>query len=345
MSLSLQYQSFRPEPIFTIRAFPHRSGRCFCLCAYSLRLLVTSCHSGQSNGGNVLVVICLISSTIVELCCESHFDGFVFRDRWTVMQRFAKIATLFMVCASAFAQQKRVELGWTGEKGYFERQTPGINRALRSYISDQRQQEFLRAETDNCADASACRELKVKVSREEVGSPSDKSIFQIVYTFAGAPGTNQISPPYWKSIVIETRPGIYRELLLLRNEGGFWRWPPGTADIENAGTTRLLVNRDQTTSRDMWCTGEFWVLGKSGATLADFSEVVAAIDKAVPSGTQNITPMCDAVDPGKLEVRGLVQKVSAECGACGFEGHVVVKFKFEGQRAVPVSATFKPETE
>jgi hypothetical protein len=274
-----------------------------------------------------------------------HFDTLLFRDRWTVMQQFTKIAIIVTICASAFAQQKRVEIGWTGEKGYFERHTPGVNRAFRFYISDQRQQEFLRAETDNCADASACKELKVKVSREEIGSPFDKSIFQIVYTFAGKPWTNQISQPYWKSIVIETRPGIYRELLLLRNEGGFWDWPPSTADILNAGTTKLLATHDQTTSRDIWCTGEFWVLGKSDATLVDFSEVVAAIDKAVPSGAQNITPMCAAVDLGKLEVHGDIQKVSPQCRACGFEGHVVVKFKLEGQRAVPVSATFRPETE
>jgi hypothetical protein len=55
--------------------------------------------------------------------------------------------------------------------------------------------------------------------------------------------------------------------------------------------------------------------------------------------------MCAAVDLGKLEVRGDVQKLSPECTECGFDGHIVVKFKFEGQRAVPVSAIFKPEAE
>jgi hypothetical protein len=261
------------------------------------------------------------------------------------MRQFAKIAMIVTIYTSACAQQKRIEMGWTGEKGYSERQTPSINQAFRFYVSDRRQQEFLRAETDNCADASACKELKVKVSQEELGSPFGKDIFQIVYTFAGEPWTNQMSQPYWKSIVIETGPGMYRELLLLKNEGGFWSWPPSRADMLDAGATKLLVTNDHTTSRNMWCTGEFWVLGKSGAILADFSEVAAAIDKAVPSGARNTTPMCAAVDLNRLEVRGDVQRLSPECTACSFDGHIVVKIKFEGQRVVPVSAIFKQEAQ
>jgi hypothetical protein len=54
--------------------------------------------------------------------------------------------------------------------------------------------------------------------------------------------------------------------------------------------------------------GEVWVLGKSGATFADFSQVLAATDKAVPGGAQSMTPMCAAVDLGKLEIREDVQK-------------------------------------
>jgi len=36
-----------------------------------------------------------------------------------------------------------------------------------------------------------------------------------------------------------------------------------------------------------------------------------------------------------------VQKLSPECTACGFEGHVIVKFKFGAERAIPVSAAFE----
>jgi hypothetical protein len=231
-------------------------------------------------------------------------------------------------------------MGWTGDSGYFERQTPSTEQALGFYISDQRQQEFLQSQTDNCTDVSACKGMKVKVSQEELGSPFDKSIIQIVYTIAGLTLNDRMSQsqPYWKSIVIETRPGMYRELLLLKNEEGFWNGPPKTAEILNAGAAQLLVSNDSTTSRDMWCTGEFWVLGQSGATLADFSEVEKSIDKLVPKGAQAITPMCAAVNPRTLEVRSDIQKVNPECTACDVLGNVVVKFKFEGQRAVPVSA-------
>jgi hypothetical protein len=257
------------------------------------------------------------------------------------MRQFAKMAMMIAaISTSAFAQQKRVEMGWTGENGYFERQSPSAERAFSFYTSGERQQEFLRAEADYCTDASACGKRKVKVSREDLGSLSDKSIFQIIYALESQNNPVSQHQPYWKSIVIETRPGMYRELLLLKNEGEFWVGPPSTAEILNAGTTKLLVTKDKTTSRDMWCSGEFWVLGEPGATLADFTEVTAAVHKAIPKGAQDITPMCAAVNLRAFEFRSDVQRVNPECAACGLEGHVVVKFKFEGQRAVPISTDF-----
>ena len=258
------------------------------------------------------------------------------------MQTLMRMAVIVAICASVSAQEKRVEMGWTGENGFSSRQLPSVDRSLPSYTSGKRQ-EFLRAATDDCANADTCKELKVQFSQRALGSPFGKSILQIDYTFAGDPGPNQNSGSYWKSIVIETGPGMYRELFLLKNEGGFWLSPPTAASIVESGTTKLLVTNDLTTSRDMFCTGEFWVLKQSGAAVADFSEIEKAIAKAVPSGTQNVTPMCAAVDLRKLEVRGDVQKVPPKCRTCDVEGQVVVKFTFEGQRAVPLSATFKPE--
>ncbi len=252
-----------------------------------------------------------------------------------------KMATMIAAISTpAFAQQTRVEMGWTGENGYFERQSPSAERAFSFYTSDERQQDFLRAEADYCIDASACGNQKVKVSREDLGSLSGKSIVQIVYAVESQKNPTSQSQPYWKSIVIETRPGMYRELLLLRNEGNFWVGPPSAAEILNAGTTKLLVTKDKTTSRDMWCSGEFWVLGESGATLADFSEVTAAVHRAIPKGAQDITPMCAAVNPRAFELRSDVQRIKRDCAACDLEGHVFVKFKFEGQRAVPISTSF-----
>jgi hypothetical protein len=255
------------------------------------------------------------------------------------MQQFARMAMMIVaISTSAFAQQKRIEMGWSGENGYFERQSPSAERPFSFYTSDERQQEFLRAEADNCTDASACSKLTVKVSRADLGSIFDRSIFQIVYSLESQ--RNPVSQSYWKSLVIETSHGMYRELLLLKNEGGFWVGPPSAAKILNAGTTKLLFTKDKTTSREMWCSGEFWVLGELGATLADFSQVTAAVRKAIPQGVQDISPMCAAVNPGAFEFRSEVQRVNPECAACGLEGHVVVKFKFQGHRAVPISTHF-----
>jgi hypothetical protein len=253
-------------------------------------------------------------------------------------------ALLITVCATGFAQSERVEMGWTGESGYFERRTPSSDHPLQYYVSAERQREFLRAETDDCATKSACDELKVDVSQQEISEPFGKKIIQIICALkvkgqdADDRAANQ-TWPYWKSIIVETLPGMYREIFLLRNEGSFWVWPPSTAGVMKAGDSKVLFTNDSTSSRDMWCTGEFWVFEKSELTPVDFSAISAAIDKAVPAGTDTTTPMCAAVKLEKLEVRTDLQKANPECRACGYEGSVVVKFKLEGSRAVPVSST------
>ncbi len=258
------------------------------------------------------------------------------------MRQIAVVAVLMAaICALGFAQGYRVEMGWTGTDGYVERRAPSSDHPLQYYLAAQRQQEFLRAETDNCAVAPACSEAEVEVSQKEIGAPFGKKIFQIVYAMKTQPGDSGGNPanrPYWKSIIAESSRGLFQEIFLLKNEGGFWQWPASNAEVNTAGDAKVLLTNDSTSSRDLFCTGEFWVLEKSGPRLADFSAVEAAIHKAVPTGAHAITPMCSAVMPEKLQVRAVVQKIDAECRACGLEGYVLVKFEFEGSRAVPLSS-------
>lgn len=246
------------------------------------------------------------------------------------------------VCVSSLAQTYRIEMGWNGKIGNFERRTRSSEHPLQYYLSTLRQNEFLRAETDNCAFASVCRDLSVDLSDKQIGAPFGKKIFQIVYTLKtkSEDGGNWSNRSYWKSIVAQSSPGMYREIFLLKNEGAFWSWPPSTAGMVSIGDTKLLSTKDATTSRDMWCTGAFWVLEKSGPVPADFSAVKLAIDHALPAGTYAVTPLCAAVNLERLEARVEVQDKNAECRACGFEGSVTAKFKFEGSRAVSTSATF-----
>jgi hypothetical protein len=259
----------------------------------------------------------------------------------------ASLAIITVATATTtFAQQQRVEMGWTGEEGYYEHQSPSVERPLSFYTSDQRQQEFLQAVVEQCLAEPACSKFKVKVSKEEIGSVSDKTILQLLYTVEPEKNPTSITQPYWKSILIETHPGMYRELLLLRNEGEFWIDGPSNAEIVNAGATRLLVTKDKTNSRDIWCTGELWVLDNSGAMLADFSKVDAAVKKAIPRGTQDLTPTCAAVNPQTLELKSKeIRKINDTCRTCDPVGHLQVKFKFEAQQAIPVSVVFSKDAQ
>ena len=249
------------------------------------------------------------------------------------------------VCVSSLAQTYRIEMGWNGEIGNFEQRTRSRELPLQYYLSLRRQNDFLRAETDNCAFESVCKGLSVDVSDQEIGAPFGKKIFQIVYTLKtnSEDGDRSSNRSYWKSIVAQSSPGEYREIFLLKNEGAFWSWPPSTADIVSVGDTKLLFTNDSTTSRDMWCTGAFWVLDKSGPVPADFSAVRLAIDRALPAGTYAVTPLCAGINLEKHEVRIEVQEKHADCRGCGFDGSVTVNFKFEGARAVSTSASFSKD--
>ncbi len=253
---------------------------------------------------------------------------------------------LFAVRSQAFAQYARIEMRWDGNHGYSETRTKNSEQPLRYYLSAKRAQEFLRSVTDNCAVPSECNENNVEVSQQEIAAPFGKHIVQVVYAWKmkpdaeGGASRDEGIRSYWKSILAETAPGLYREIFLLRGEGAFWTWPASLAGIVSAGNTKVLFTRDQTTSRAMWCTGAFWVLEKSGPMPADFSAVYRAIAKAVPQGNILVTPMCAAVHFETQEVHVEVQKGSADCNACCCEGSVTVKFKFEGARAVPLSSAF-----
>lgn len=253
------------------------------------------------------------------------------------MSRIAVAVAFFIVFSSmGFAQGDRVEMGWTGEQGYFEHRTTSSDRPLRYYLSVERKLEFLQAETDGCPVKSECNEMNVELSQQEIVAPSFPKMLQIVYALK----TDTDNRPYWKSIIAETSPGVYREIFLLRNEGDFWKWPPASYGVTKAGDAQVLFTNDATTSRDMWCTGEFWVSQKSGPAVVDFSRVAAAMGKAAPAGSATIAPMCAAVSLEKLEARSEVRKKNPECSACGIDGSVIVKFKLDGAGAVPVSSTF-----
>ena len=126
-------------------------------------------------------------------------------------------------------------------------------------------------------------------------------MLQIVYALK----TDTDNRPYWKSILAETAPGMYREIFLLKNEGGFWKWPPSRYGVMKAGDTNVLFTNDATTSRDMWCTGEFWVSRKSGPTVIDFLPVAAAMDKAAPANSVGKTRSALDCSEKQSRVQGL----------------------------------------
>jgi len=263
------------------------------------------------------------------------------------MQSISVTALLaFAMCIPQLATQtQRVEMGWTGDGGGSETRTQSSDHPLQYYFSTRWKMQFLRAETDNCAVKSMCDENHVEVSQKEIGAPFGKRIVQIVCTTRMSQEDVKENPPrpYWKSIVVETAPGIYREIFRLKNEAGYWAWPPSKAVLIDVGDAKVLTTNDSTTSRDEWCTGAFWVVQESGPVLLDFSAIEAAIKQTLPAGRQAITPICGAVDFQKLEVRVAVQKIGPECRTCGYGDGVIVKFEVEGSRAVPLSVSVSTE--
>lgn len=277
----------------------------------------------------------------------------------------------FVVLAAAItldaqAQWERIQVDWTGESGIRET-TSRIGSAypLQFYFSPSAERDFDNSLCLGCemyGHRLTLEDFTVETSQYEIGDYHGRKIVEIVLSFRVAPAMQQIyrkeaarehsgadesaesyAKPLcvWKSIVMETSIGKYRELYFLIDTGT-WTRPMSTARVLTVGGAQVLANVDAFDFRAGGCTDGYWILEPAGPSLIDFSAVQKEVESVVPPDAIALDMRCSGLAMDKSLVSSSVQRKNA-CHSCDYLGTVMVHFRLEGNRAVPVSSSFKPQ--
>ena len=278
------------------------------------------------------------------------------------------VVLVVLTSVSACAQWQRTVVYWTGEEGIQAISSESLPHSLQYYLTPSAERDptdslSLQCEVEPGGAKRKLSDFDMKTSQSLIGEASGRKIQQIVLTFNPGPAMKEAStaeaarqhpeqkqpaqpewapPVEWKSIVMESAPGEYRELYLLIDTG-VWERPLSTARLLRVGGAQVIDNLDPTTFRAGGCGEGHWVVQADGAVPIDFSAVENAMQKRAPSKVNPPQVACGAISIEKLEVTAWLQDKDATCNACGSFGTEVARFKLEGYRAVPVSVTLVPD--
>jgi hypothetical protein len=277
---------------------------------------------------------------------------------------FAVLAAAITIDAQA--QWERIQVDWTGESGIRETTSRrGSAYPLQFYLTPSAERNFDHSLCLGCeryGHRLTLDDFTVETSQHEIGEYRGRKIVEIVLSFRIAPAMQQIyrkeaalehsgadeSPEayetpvsVWKSIVMETSIGNYRELYFLI-DGGTWTRPLSTARVLTVGSAQVLVNVDGFNTREAdACTDGYWFLEPAGPSLIDFSAVQKEVEKVVPPDALALGKRCSGLAIDKLLLSSTVQRKNA-CHSCDYLGTAEVHFRLDGNRAVPVSSSFMP---
>ena len=143
----------------------------------------------------------------------------------------------------------------------------------------------------------------------------------------------------WKSILIQIAPDQYIEIY--HDQDGSCCEPMTPSKIVDVGGTPILSTIHFDGGTAWFCSEAHWLIDSSGPHRIDFSDVKAAIKKVVPPNTIFLGECADIHLEEQL-IRAAVQKVGAECHACGWVGIAFAHFRLDRTRAIPTDVEFVP---
>jgi hypothetical protein len=279
---------------------------------------------------------------------------------------FVVLAAAVTLGGPAHAQWERIQIDWTGEGGIRETTSRhGSAHPLQFYLNPSGERNFdnsLCLGCDEYGHRVTLQDFTVETSQRVIGRYRGRKIIEIVLSFRIAPAMQQIyreeaarehsggdtslesyETPVseWKSIVVETSAGLYRELYFLI-DSGTWLQPLSPARVLTVAGAQVLGTNDPFNFHEGGCTDGYWVFEPAGPSLIDLSAVQKAVRRVVPPDAAPVETRCYALSMEKLLVRSSVQRKGA-CHSCDYLGTAVVHFRLRGNRALPVSSSFVPE--
>ncbi|HXT85684.1 MAG TPA: hypothetical protein VN745_01555 [Verrucomicrobiae bacterium] len=177
--------------------------------------------------------------------------------------------------------------------------------------------------------AKAAERYVITSEVQRLGRLAGFPIVQILYR-VGPRGGGEPARIRWKFLLVQTGKDLYREIYHLQ---AYYVVPPlESAKIVNVGDEQVLVTDDSDGGNGGGCWEEFWWFDSSGPHLLDFSQVKAAIVKAVPKGAEFSTS-CSALHLEDEEIESFVQSSDVRDTL----GKVTARFRLAGAVAIPTS--------
>ncbi len=286
------------------------------------------------------------------------------------MSRSLRLIVLLLTVATvAQAQWERIEMDDKGGNVSTGKHTPGAPHPLKYFLTPTAERDpsdtLLIANPGKDAGGITLSNYRIEVTQKDLGSAFGRKVLEIDSKFwtkqglaadtlfhggnassASAPEESDERPPAveWKSLVVESSPGVFREVYLIIDDGMFIR-PLKPARILRIDDTELLATTDDMEGNGGYCTEGYWVLRQDGPWLLDFTPVRNAIARVVPANAAAMQMGCWAMSIEKQTISAPVQEKNADCHACGWLGHADVKFKIERHQAVPVTVKFEQNAE
>jgi hypothetical protein len=285
----------------------------------------------------------------------------VARDK-LVLKGILCILLPFLAASSACAQWHRIVTSWNGETGIYKKNTTTSPHPISFFLSPLPARDpdnGLCLGCDQDGHKVTLKDFSIQASQRELGESYGRKIIEIMLSFRAPLSTVQFggapAPPddnalpnatdpvaIWKSVLMESSPGLYRELYFLIDNGNFVR-PLSHATLVNIGSTKALSSTDFIEGNGGFCTESEWALLKDGPHLIDFFAVQKEIDRLTPARAAPPESGCYALSMEKAEIRTAVQLKNAHCHACDYLGWIEVHFKLDGYKALPASSSFDPD--
>jgi hypothetical protein len=212
-------------------------------------------------------------------------------------------------------------------------------------------QPFLRAYENsvcNSHDPADCaNNYKAKVSVRTVGIIEGFEILELTYTFTPQKDPDNDLPQIWKSLLVKTGEGSYREIFHLQDYAQSHLTDPPKFEpsrIVRIGTEPVLMTRDSNGGNGGDCYEGYWWFDREGPHALDFAPMTAAISKKIPADAI-FTSTCWALNLDRGELKSWVQKRDAKCHACGGLGEVTADLTLHNAQVEATNIHFQPDTE
>lgn len=185
------------------------------------------------------------------------------------------------------------------------------------------------------------QDYQSKVELHRIGTIDNREIVEVVYRIRS--DVVELGSEFlWHILLVSTRPGQFAEIFHLQASGG-----PVTlalSRIVEVGHERILATYNPDGGNGGGCWEGYWWFDSAGPHPVSFDPVYKAIGERTPKDS-TFAVGCWTIDLDQHQIHTNVQKINAECRACGQLGTATADFEVVHGVAKPTKVEFDSDPE